>query len=154
MGEVLVEEVAVEELHSLQFGRVGDNPVPAKSRERIGHLIQNPLLIVPMKGRVTGHGGWKAGERIAQEATKVYRAQVETSKGDARNIFQHLSGAAVQMGAAHRAVPEGFLHPFDMGLIRVFDDDLLRAVGGHTDQPIAYDAGNSDPALCFGARAT
>ena len=45
MGEVLVEEVAGEELHSLQFGRVGDDPVPPESRERIGHLIQNPLLV-------------------------------------------------------------------------------------------------------------
>ncbi len=57
MGEVLVEEVAGEKLHSLQFGRVGDNPVPPKSRERIGHLIQNPLLVffaeLPTLCRVT-----------------------------------------------------------------------------------------------------
>ena len=108
--------------------------MPPKSRERIGHLIQNPLLIVPVKGRVTGHRGRKRGERIAQEATKVYRAQVGTSEGDTRDIFQHLPGAAVQMGTAHRTVAEGFLRPFDMGLIRVFEDDLLRAVGRYTDQ--------------------
>jgi hypothetical protein len=49
-------ETKGEKLHSLQFGQVGDNPVPPKSRERIGHLIHNPLLIVPVKGRVTVEG--------------------------------------------------------------------------------------------------
>ena len=45
MGEVLVEEVIRGKLHSLQFGQVGNNPVPPKSREEIGHLLQNPLLV-------------------------------------------------------------------------------------------------------------
>lgn len=52
-------------------------------------------------------------------------AQVGTSKGDARDIFQHLSGAAVQMGAAHRAVAEGSFRPFDLGAIGVIEDDLF-----------------------------
>ncbi len=46
VGKVLVEEVAGEKLHSLQFGRMGDNPVPPESRETIGHLPQNPLLVL------------------------------------------------------------------------------------------------------------
>ena len=97
--------------------------------------------------------GTERGNRIPFQAAEINRLQVATAEGQARDILQKTPAACVHVDTPHGAGQEGLLAPVDMGLVRIFEDELLGPVRRYANDAVAHDARNPDPACTIKGKA-